>query len=106
MSNTENQYVDWFETNQLINFFEYSDLKDRIKIGKGSFGDVFRVTWRNTTFFALKSFTNDEQTLKQVVKEVQIHMKVNIHSNILKFCGVARDISKFLLFIIDVNYLK
>jgi serine/threonine protein kinase len=41
------------------------------KIGKGHFGNVVRVNWKTTDhFFALKSFNNDEITLKEVVNEV------------------------------------
>jgi serine/threonine protein kinase len=55
-----------------IEHYEYSDFKNIQPIGKGSFGCVSRATWKDTTrYFALKSFNNDKQTLKEIVKEVQ-----------------------------------
>jgi serine/threonine protein kinase len=54
-----------------IKYYEPSDFKNIQLIGKGAFGSVSRVTWKNTThYFALKSFNNDKQTLREIVKEV------------------------------------
>jgi hypothetical protein len=54
-----------------IEYYEYSDFKNIQPIGKGSSGSVSRATWKNTTrFFALKSFNNDKQTHKEIIKEV------------------------------------
>ncbi|CAB5387478.1 unnamed protein product [Rhizophagus irregularis] len=73
-----------------IEYFEYSDFKNLQLIGKGSFGNVFRATWRDATrYFALKSFNNDKQTLKKIVEELTLHRKVDIHENILRFYGIT-----------------
>ena len=67
-----NYYIDWLNNpivKQNIKTYEYSDFKNIQQIGKGSYGNVERVNWKNH-FFALKSFNHDEQTLKEVVKEV------------------------------------
>jgi hypothetical protein len=54
-----------------IKYYEYSDFKNIQQIGTGSFGNVVRVNWKNSGhFFALKSFKDDEQTIKEVVNEV------------------------------------
>ena len=54
-----------------IEYYEPLDLKNIQLIGKGSFRSVSRATWKNTTrYFALKSFNNDKQTLREIVKEV------------------------------------
>src|SRR2546423_13852709 len=77
MSNVENNsniYVNWLEksiSDEHIKHYEYSDFKDIHEIGRGSFGSVFHATWKNTNTFALKSFNNDQQTLKEIVREVQ-----------------------------------
>jgi serine/threonine protein kinase len=64
--------LDKLISEERIKYYEYSNFKDIQEIGKGSFGNVFRATWRNAThYFALKSFNNDKQTLKEIVKEVQ-----------------------------------
>ena len=74
MSNAENQInddIDWLKNSDNINYYEYFDFNDIQEIGRGSFGCVFRATWKNTNFYALKSFDkNDIQTLKGIVKEV------------------------------------
>jgi len=60
-----------FITKECIKRYKYSDFKNVQPIGKGSFGNVMRVNWKTTNhFFALKSFNNDEITLKEVVNEV------------------------------------
>ena len=54
-----------------IQYYEYSDFSNIQQIGSGSYGNVVRANWKNSDrFFALKSFNNNEQTLKEVVKEV------------------------------------
>ena len=66
--------INWLEnfiTKECIKRYEYSDFKNVQPIGKGSFGNVMRANWKTTNhFFALKSFNNDEITLKKVVNEV------------------------------------
>ncbi|GET03935.1 kinase-like domain-containing protein [Rhizophagus clarus] len=40
-------------------------------MGRGSSGNVSCATWKDTTrIFALKSFNNDKQTHKEIVKEI------------------------------------
>ena len=76
MSNNEdiNFYIDWLEksiSEERIKLYEHSDFKNIRPIGSGSFGSVVRATWKNTIhYFALKSFNNDKQTLREIVKEV------------------------------------
>ncbi|UZO14889.1 uncharacterized protein OCT59_006332 [Rhizophagus irregularis] len=74
-----------------IEYYEYSDFKNIQLIGKGASGSVTRATWKDTTtrFFALKSFNNDKQTHKEIVKELTLHRKVDIHENILRFYGIS-----------------
>ncbi|CAB5387468.1 unnamed protein product [Rhizophagus irregularis] len=73
-----------------IEYYEYSDFKNIQPIGKGASGSVTRATWKNITrFFALKSFNNDKQTHKEIVKELTLHRKVDIHENILRFYGIS-----------------
>ncbi|PKY58677.1 kinase-like protein [Rhizophagus irregularis] len=55
-------------------------------IGNGSYGTVFCVNWKNSNrLFALKSFNNNEETLKEVVKE-----RVDDHENIIRFYGITK----------------
>ncbi|GES91947.1 kinase-like domain-containing protein [Rhizophagus clarus] len=61
-----------------IKYYEYSEFENIQRIGKGSFGEVYRINWKNSDrfFFALKFFNNDVLTLKEVVKELQSHRRV------------------------------
>ncbi|GES82577.1 kinase-like domain-containing protein [Rhizophagus clarus] len=75
-----------------IKLYEYSDFKNIQPIGKGSFGKVVRVNCKTTDhFFALKSFDNDEITLKEVVKELKLHRNVDFHENIVRIFGVTKE---------------
>ena len=69
-----NYYIDWLEnsiTEKHIKLYEYSDFENIQPIGSGSYGNVVRVNRKNTNrFFALKSFINNKQPLKELVKEV------------------------------------
>ena len=67
--------IDWLEnsiSDEHFRYYEYSDFKNIQTIGKGSFGNVVRVNWKDTDlFFALKSFKNDIVSMNEVVNEVQ-----------------------------------
>ncbi|PKY53589.1 hypothetical protein RhiirA4_499290 [Rhizophagus irregularis] len=66
-------YIDWLNysiSEEHIRYYEYSDFTNIQQIGNGSYGTVFCVNWKNSNrLFALKSFNNNEETLKEVVKE-------------------------------------
>jgi len=69
-----NYHINWLEESidsEHIKHYKYSDFNQLQLIGGGSFGSVYRATWKNRVF-ALKSFNNDnQQTLEKVIKEVQ-----------------------------------
>ena len=69
-----NYYVDWLNNSIIeehVKYYEYSNFANTQQIGKGSYGNVLRVNWKNSNrLFALKIFNNDEQTLKGIVEEV------------------------------------
>jgi hypothetical protein len=68
-------YFDWLNysiSEEHIRYYEYSDFTNIQQTGKGSYGTVFCVNWKNSNrLFALKSFNSNEETLKEVVKEVR-----------------------------------
>ncbi|RGB27097.1 kinase-like domain-containing protein [Rhizophagus diaphanus] len=72
-----------------IEYYESSNFKNKQQIGEGAFGDVFRATWNGTRYVALKTFKNDKQTLREIIKELTLHRKVDIHENILRLYGVT-----------------
>ena len=72
--NEDVNFIDWLENSidsGRFTYYDYKEFKNEQSIGKGSFGSVVRVTWKNTdVIFALKSFNTDKITLKEVVNEV------------------------------------
>ncbi|GES72661.1 kinase-like domain-containing protein [Rhizophagus clarus] len=88
-------YIDWLErsiANEHINYYKYSDFTNIQKIGSGAFGSIVRANWKHNRIFALKSFNNQKSTLKEVVNELKLHRNVNIHDNILRFCGITKEV--------------
>ena len=85
----DNYYRDWLNGTiyeEHIKSYNYSDFKNIQQIGKGSFGSVNRANYRNEDrFFALKSFNDDNQTLKEVVKEVPYRTLIHNVSHPLCF---------------------
>ncbi|GBC08353.1 hypothetical protein RclHR1_08060001 [Rhizophagus clarus] len=88
-----NYYIDWLEnsiTEEHIKYYEYSDFTNIQQIGKGSYGNVIRVNWKNSNrLFAIKSFNNDKLTLKEVIKELKLHRSVDDHENIIRLYGIT-----------------
>jgi serine/threonine protein kinase len=81
---TKDVFINWLELNKHVHYFEFSDFKNLKSIGKGSYGSVFRANWKNSDqVFALKSFSNDESTLHQIINEVD-NVAYVIHSNNMK----------------------
>ncbi|PKC15822.1 hypothetical protein RhiirA5_407728 [Rhizophagus irregularis] len=89
-----NYYIDWLDnsiTEEHIKYYKYSDFTNIQQIGKGSYGNVIRVNWKNSNrLFAIKSFNNDKQTLKEVVKELKLHRSVDDHGNIIRLYGITK----------------
>ncbi|CAG8583847.1 8481_t:CDS:2 [Funneliformis caledonium] len=88
--NIMKDHTGWLEqaiVNGLIKLYEFSDLQNEKHIGRGSYGDVYRVIWKKR-IFALKSFKNQE-FIKEIVEELKLHWKVNNHENIIRLCGVT-----------------
>ncbi|GBC00004.1 hypothetical protein RclHR1_03700011 [Rhizophagus clarus] len=93
-TNNDYYYINWLEksiTDKCMKYYEYSDFKIIERIGNGSFGSVSRANWKDTEIvLALKSFNNQASTLKEVVNELKLHIDVNFHENIIKFCGITK----------------
>ncbi|GES98820.1 kinase-like domain-containing protein [Rhizophagus clarus] len=90
---SSNYYTEWLEKSIAhghINYYEYSEFKNIHPIGRGSYGNVNRANWKNVDhFFALKSFSNDKQTLEEIIKELKLHRNVDVHENIIRLCGIT-----------------
>ncbi|EXX63092.1 uncharacterized protein OCT59_028502 [Rhizophagus irregularis] len=89
-----NYYVNWLERSIIeehIELYKYSDFKNIQLIGSGAYGNVYRVNRKNSDHsLALKSFNYDKQTLKEVVKELKLHLSVNYHESIIRLYGITR----------------
>jgi hypothetical protein len=66
--------IEWIENcikERSIKYYEYNEFNDIKKIGSESFGKVYRANWKqNEKCLALKSFSPDSATVKQIVEEV------------------------------------
>ncbi|GBB95585.1 hypothetical protein RclHR1_02570019 [Rhizophagus clarus] len=90
-----NYYKDWLEdliSEENIKLYTYLDFVNIKPIGSGAYGNVVRASRKNyNRFFALKSFfNNDEQTLKEVVKELKLHRRIDDHDNIIRLYGITK----------------
>ncbi|GBC06365.1 hypothetical protein RclHR1_00680009 [Rhizophagus clarus] len=75
-------------SNEHINHYEFKDFDNVTRIGSGGFGEVYRANWKNPhNIFALKSL--NDSTIEKFVYELKIQRKVNIHDNIIRFCGIT-----------------
>ncbi|RIB06901.1 kinase-like domain-containing protein [Gigaspora rosea] len=74
-----------------IQFYEYYRFEDFKLIGEGGFGKVYRATFRNNEIsVAIKSFKSNVP-IKEIVKELKLYRKVDIHSNIIRLLGVTKN---------------
>ncbi|KAF0484866.1 kinase-like domain-containing protein [Gigaspora margarita] len=77
-----------------IEFYEYSCFKDVRLIGEGGYGKVYCATLKsNEITVAIKSFKNNV-AIREVVKELKLHSKVDMHSNIIRLHGVTKNEDK------------
>jgi hypothetical protein len=73
--NTETKWINWIDeaiSKKHVKYYEYTHFHNIQEIGKGCFGKVYRVNWKNSEqYLALKSFFNlDNATVKEIVHEV------------------------------------
>ncbi|CAG8488613.1 26128_t:CDS:2, partial [Dentiscutata erythropus] len=77
-------------TDESIEFYKYSNFRDIVLIGTGGYGDVYRAVLGNDkATVALKLFKK-KNIVKEVVNELKLHRKVNVHSNIIRLLGVTK----------------
>ncbi|CAB4415367.1 unnamed protein product [Rhizophagus irregularis] len=70
--------------------YEQKHFSNIPKVGTGGLGKVYRASWKNSQYFALKSFFNlDEVTAKEIVHELKLQRNIQFHNSIIKFYGIA-----------------
>ncbi|CAB4388496.1 unnamed protein product [Rhizophagus irregularis] len=96
MQNTKNtnEWVNWIEesiSKEYYRLYEQKHFSNIQKVGIGGFGKVYRASWKNPQYFALKSFFNfDDVTAKEIVHELKLQRDIQFHNNIIKFYGIAK----------------
>ncbi|CAB4395964.1 unnamed protein product [Rhizophagus irregularis] len=103
--NTKNEWIDWIEeaiTKEYFKYYDYSQFSDVNVIGTGGFGKVYRANWKDSTYLALKSFSNfNSATAKEVVHELKLQRDVHFCKNIISFYGITADENKNYLFVLE-----
>ena len=67
-------WIEWIEkciNERRIKYYKYNEFTKVEEIGGELFGKVYRANWKqNENCIALKSFSTDSATVKQIVNEV------------------------------------
>ncbi|CAG8595471.1 9898_t:CDS:2 [Funneliformis mosseae] len=92
MSDIEESIV-WLENSKnYLNHYEYSDFRVLKLIGDGASGSVNLANWKDSdSLFALKSFKEDNISIKKVINEIKLQIKVNANKNVIRFYGIAKE---------------
>ncbi|CAB4442931.1 unnamed protein product [Rhizophagus irregularis] len=89
-----NEWINWIEeavSKEYYRLYEHENFSNIQKIGTGGFGKVYRASWKNSQYFALKTFFNlDDVTAKEIVHELKLQRDIQFHDNIIKFYGIAK----------------
>ncbi|CAG8610449.1 24546_t:CDS:2 [Gigaspora margarita] len=69
---------------------------------------VYRAVFKNKITVILKSFENNELNINEIIDELKLYHRVDIHPNIIRFNGVTRNegdssIIPYMLIFEDVN---
>ncbi|POG73357.1 kinase-like domain-containing protein [Rhizophagus irregularis DAOM 181602=DAOM 197198] len=91
----ENEWVNWIEEavdKEYCKFYEYNQFNNIQQIGTGSFGNVYRASWKNSEKqFALKSFFSlNNVTIKEIIRELKIQREVDFHDNVIRCYGITK----------------
>ncbi|CAG8474295.1 12696_t:CDS:2 [Funneliformis mosseae] len=77
--------------NEHIIYQRYSTFENIERIGHGTMGEVYKATSsRFQKSVALKKFKiSSKFTINEIINEIKLHRKVDLHDNILRFHGVT-----------------
>ena len=66
-----NEVANWLDETidgEYFKNYEYEHFSDIQEIGSGRLGKVFHANWKNLEYLALRSFTFDNVTVKEIVE--------------------------------------
>ncbi|CAB4388465.1 unnamed protein product [Rhizophagus irregularis] len=96
MQNTKNtnKWVNLIEetiSKENYRFYEQKHFSNIQKVGTGGFGKVYRASWKNSQYFALKSFFNlDDVIAKEIIHELKLQRDIQFQNNIIEYYGIAK----------------
>jgi hypothetical protein len=77
----DTHWIEWIENSinaKHIKYYEYDDFNDVSEIGSKLAGKMYKASWkRNESCIALKSFSLDNTTVKEIVHLVCINILTN-----------------------------
>jgi hypothetical protein len=81
---------------------KYEELALTRELGKGSFGTVWRGTWRGREVACkVMSSVKEEKEQEQLRREIQLHSKSK-HENIVEMFGLTKDPEKNLVLVLEL----
>ncbi|CAI2169693.1 16411_t:CDS:10 [Funneliformis geosporum] len=87
---------------EVITYFEYSDLHNIVKIGSGGFGVVSKADFASRGIkVALKSFLAVEKNNDDFTREVKLLRKFHYHPNINRFLGITKDSDGYYIMVLE-----
>ncbi|CAG8666133.1 17110_t:CDS:2, partial [Dentiscutata heterogama] len=110
MSATSNQLqqLQKYIIEKNINCHDYTRFRIVELIKNEGFTKVYRAVFKNKITVILKSIENNYLTINEVINELKLYHKMDIHPNIIRFNGVTRkegdsSIIPYMLIFEDVN---
>ncbi|GBB88264.1 hypothetical protein RclHR1_01480029 [Rhizophagus clarus] len=92
--NNTNEWINWIEeaiSKKYIKYYEYENFYNIKEICSDEIGKFYRANWKNPyKHLVLRSFTNfDNETVKEIFREIELHHEVDFHENFIHFYGVT-----------------
>ncbi|EXX54861.1 Pkh1p [Rhizophagus irregularis DAOM 197198w] len=94
--NKDNKWIRWIKdsiANKYINYHDYDEFQNLEYICDRRFSKVHRANWKSlNNIVTLKSLKNGSNFMKEIVNEITLLNKINLHKNIIQFFGITKMI--------------